>query len=105
MLECMEWLPDDVIELILHHRAAMVVQRAWWRVWHYGHTRRADVWARVCARVSVGWRRRLTRYAHVRREWRSEPQTWEATDETTLRAIAQEAEVDGLWGRHSVRFM
>ena len=99
----MSLLPDDVVELILQHRAAMVVQRAWWRVWHYGYARRTEAWRRVCAHVGVAWRRRLVGYAHVRREWRGEPHTWEATDETTLRAIAREAEVDGLWGRRSTR--
>ena len=95
-------MPDDVVELILQHRAAMVLQRAWWRVWHFGHARKVWVWPAVCVRVDVHWRRRLARYAHVRREWRCEPQTWLLTDVGTLRAIAREAEA-GLWGRASTR--
>ena len=93
-------LPDEIVDLILQHRAAMVIQRAWWRAWHFGHVRR--LWPAVCARVDVHWRRKLTRYAHVRREWRCEPHTWLHTDVPTLRAIAREAE-DGLWGRASAR--
>ena len=90
-------LPDDVWDLVLHHRAAMAVQRRWRRYHRFAHARRAE-WAEVREALHDLWRP-LVSYAHVRREWRSEPASWRDTSHAPT--ILREAE-EGLWGRRTL---
>lgn len=89
-------LPDEVIDLILRHRAAQTIRQTFLRTMHFRHARRA-VWPEVRARlgrlsVSVLWP-----YPLVRREWWMEPESWCHQDEALFRVLIAEAR-DGLWG-------
>lgn len=91
-------MPDDVVELIVRHWAAMVLQRRWLRHSHYGHARRHETWSRVRqeALPLADWRI-LVRYPLVRREWRREPASWLNADALVRHAIRCEAQA-GMWG-------
>lgn len=92
-------LPSDVAELVGAHLAALVIQRRWLRWRSYAHARRGDLRAHL---GDDAWRR-LLRYEAVRREWRAEPESWEAC--TDVAAILEEAEVHGMWGRAAARLV
>ena len=88
-------LPVEVRDLVLRHRAAMVVQRIWLRWSVTAHTRH-PAWLRVLQHT-FPYYRQLAPYAMVRREWRTECESWLHTTETTFAFIAREVE-EGLWG-------
>ena len=90
-------LPGDVQELIVRHWSAMRLQRGVRRWLWFRHTRRTEVWRRICAALPLGIRRDLARYAHVRREWRHDPSGWLSIGEADLLTILHEARA-GLWG-------
>ena len=90
-------LPEDLVHLILQHRAAMALQRRWRRRHHYGHCSR-PVWGPLRASLSPGTWRRLVPFARVRMEWRMEPESWLLTSPEEMKAVLLEAEVDLLWG-------
>lgn len=93
-------LPMDVRALILDHRAACAVQQAWRRHAHFAHARHA-AWEEVRLHLrALGAWPELARYANARREWRSEPRSWLATDARFVREILQEARA-GTWGTAS----
>lgn len=90
-------LPADVQELVLRHWSAMRIQRSTRRWMWYRHTRRIEVWRRLCAVLPIGIRRELVCYSHVRREWMSDPSGWFDIGEDDIRAIIMEAR-NGMWG-------
>ena len=96
-------LPCELQRLVLEHRAAMVVQRAWLRYSHYAHARKQPLWCMVRRGLTryAAWRS-LIPYAGVRREWRREPNSWLLLDEEVFRAIHKETAM-GLWGDRSPR--
>ena len=98
-------LPDDLLHLIHRLYQATVLQRVWRRhMWR--HAARA-AWSRLRAHSFGTWRgddyHVLERYATVRAEWRTEPESWlrvGAPEATVLRA---ECEL-GFWGQRT-RFL
>ena len=88
-------LPDDLQNLILHHRAAMCIQRRWRPRRMFRHARN-PVWPRVRHHIGDLWAM-LVRYSEVRREWRQEPHSWLYTPRTVLLEICDEA-LRGMWG-------
>lgn len=95
-------LPSDVHDLILRHRAALLVQRRWLRHVHYAHARYPG-WPVVRANLqSLGVWKTLFPYAHVRREWRSEPLSWLFVDDGVAACLRREVRM-GLWGTTSPR--
>jgi hypothetical protein len=89
-------LPDDVVALVLRHRAATTLQTAW-RATTVRHARH-PAWPRVRAHLrGIGAWPALAPYAQVRREWRTEPESWLRTNERVARAIRDEAAA-GMWG-------
>lgn len=94
-------LPCDLQALVLAHRAALAVQRAWLRWSLYGHARRA-VWPEV--RDTLGHRawRELALYAGVRREWRGEAASWLAVDAALADVLRCECR-QTLWGACTAR--
>lgn len=95
-------LPPELVELILQHRSALVVQRRWLRVTHYAHARR-PIWSNVQRHLcDVGAWPRLALFPMVRREWRQEPGSWLAVDAVVAHGILQEAR-QGMWGPSSRR--
>lgn len=95
-------LPLDLVELILQHRAALLVQRRWWRLTHYAHARR-PIWSNVRRHLcAIGGWPALVAFPMVRREWRRESASWLTTDALMVEGIRHEARI-GLWGRPSGR--
>lgn len=96
-------LPPELQAVVLAHRAALVLQRAWLRHTLYGHARNVR-WPQVRChlRRHDAWRR-LAPFARVRREWRRECESWLLLDAAEAEVIAKEAWTDGLWGHASRR--
>lgn len=98
-------LPQEVVDVVGRHAAAMVMQLRWRRFWRYGHARRGERWARVRDHLRlVGAWPSLAAYSHVRREWRTEPESWLLVDDADVCAIEREAREARLWGVPSVFF-
>ena len=92
------WLPCDLADLVYQHAASITLQRRWRWFWRYGHARRGARWVRVRTHLRrVGAWPQLLPYAHVRREWRTEPESWLLVDDADARIIAAEAR-NALWG-------
>lgn len=89
-------LPTEVQDLILEHRAALLVQHTWLRWSRYRHARR-EAWRRVRDRLGVNLWRRVIPFSLVRREWRLEPDSWAIADANVLQEIIEETRL-GLWG-------
>lgn len=88
-------LPPEVWDLIHRHRAATLIQVRWLRYSLFGHVRKPS-WNRVrCVLKEQGLWPTLTKYSMVRREWRTEPESWLYCDEGET--IQREA-IDGAWG-------
>ena len=99
----MSGLPDEIVDLILQHRAAMSIQRRWLRFSHYGHARRA-AWCVVRRHLQLlGAWPHLFVYPKIRREWRSECESWLETDKVMAHTISIEAH-HGMWGRPTAQF-
>ena len=99
----MHELPHDIIELIVQHWAAMRLQRRWIRFSHYGHARKRS-WPTVRAHLShLGAWPRLISYPRIRREWRSECESWLHADDGVAIAVGLEAQ-NGHWGRPTASF-
>lgn len=91
-------LPDDVIEIILRHRAAARIQLRWRWSRLFAHAR-SPVWPKVRSHLETveAWRE-LFVYSLVRREWRHEPTSWLRTTRDYARAILHEAQHSRVWG-------
>jgi hypothetical protein len=88
-------LPDDVLEYINSHAAAMVIQRVWKRFSLYSHAKHKR-WSDVRLHLkTIGAWPSMHTYSMVRREWRTEPESWLSTN--NLLDIKREAAM-GLWG-------
>lgn len=88
---------SDLAWLITRHAAAQIIQVHYRRHRLYGHARRAS-WVLVRAHIGTTCIRLLWPFSDVRREWRSEPESWlSPLDGDTLCAIIDEA-YSGLWG-------
>lgn len=99
-----ERLPDEIIDLVLKHRAALAVQRAYRRYDRFGHTKRRG-WGEVRRHLTETDRvayEALALAAGVRREWRCEAASWFAADSSILHLLVAEVR-EGLWGRVSRR--
>lgn len=68
-------LPYDVVELIVEHGCALVVQRAALSFIYEGHRRRR-AWAQVARRFDAATLAVMTEHAWIRRELRVEPESW-----------------------------
>ena len=89
-------LPEDLQALILQHRAAITLQCAWFRWSRYHHAKKQS-WLHVRNHMGLDLWRRAIPFALVRREWRTEPESWLSADAAVMHLIADEARM-GLWG-------
>ena len=96
-------LPVEVQELVLAHRAAMVVQRGWRRWTLFAHTRHPH-WYEIRRHLDVhGVWREMVAYAQVRREWRQEAESWTWVDTRVATVLRDEAR-RGMWGAFAPQF-
>ena len=86
----------DLQQLILQHRAAIVIQSTLLRVFRFKHARRKE-WPAVRKRLGFWAVKALWPYPLVRREWRMEPSSWSHPDATVTHLLIEEAR-EGLWG-------
>lgn len=92
------WLPCDLVALVCKHAASVTLQRRWRWFWRYGHARRRARWERVRLHLRrVGAWPQLFPYAHVRREWRTEPESWLLVNGEDVEIIVAEAR-SAMWG-------
>ena len=90
-------LPDDIVTLIIEHKCAMRIQRAWRRYDRLSHSR-LRAWPHVReALLFAGLLRELSSYYAVRREWRMEPESWMDMTPEGAATILNECR-SGLWG-------
>lgn len=98
-------LSEDVVALILEHRAALVIQARYRRHacprLHFGHACHPE-WSRLRAMIDAeGMLQCVYAYPCVRREWRTEPGSWVYTFRSRESARAL---VDDVIDRHSDRW-
>ena len=97
----MPHLPDDIVELIVRHAAALTIQRRARRR-AYRHTRQRE-WRALrrllCECLTPSSLDGLSRCALVRREWRTEPASWitEVTSDPSIPAQILDETARDLW--------
>jgi hypothetical protein len=93
-------LPNEIWDLIYSHKAASIVQRYWLRYSLFGHSRKED-WSTIRNHLKRKhlWPT-LIKYSMVRREWRTEAESWLYSQDVEI--IKKEAE-EGMWGFESKR--
>lgn len=95
-------LNGDVCRRIRAHLSALRVQAGWRR--HRWRHARARAWAALRAHICAMWTLsdycELERYAQVRTEWRTEPQSWLHVDGALASLLRTECEA-GYWGRRT----
>lgn len=95
-------LPDELCECVVQHLCAARIQTAWSRWWHYAHARQ-PAWDALRSALGRATWMRLIPYAHVRREWRQEMDSWLSIDDTGLLDLVLREAREGLWGTPSPR--
>ena len=92
-----DWLPEDLVSLVLQHRATLLVQRVWRRWSYFGHAR-TPMWdmVRWHLRKEGAWPK-LWPFENARREWRHEALSWLVIQSSEVRVILSEAR-RGMWG-------
>ena len=95
-----ENLPIDVRVRIERHGAATVIQRNWLTWSLTAHTRNG-AWCAVLSRI-LPYFSEFVLYENIRREWRTECESWLDISPHTLAIIRQEVE-ESLWGYKSTR--
>lgn len=96
-----EDLADRIVETARQTVAASVIQRAYlkWTLWTH---RQCAIWRTLRTHLGDDRVAFLEQFPHVRREWRTEGESWLCTEEDMLDLICREA-LDGLWGAASDR--
>lgn len=92
-------LPQDVVALICAHWAASVIAFAWLRYSLFRHAAR-PAWPAVRASLGAAWRP-LFVFSGVRREWRTEPESWKDPASPAAALLAEAS--CGLWGGRTRR--
>ena len=87
-------LPQEIWDLIHAHIAAIRIQHCWSRYILFSHARDPH-WIEV-RRKLLHWRR-LWMFSLVRKEWRTELESWRKYDVDEV-TILEEAEIHKLWG-------
>ena len=88
-------LPTDACTLVVHHMASTIIQLRWLAHTHFRHARQR-IWPPVRVFLdAMGVYATLRHYSMVRREWRTEAESWLVVRDAAT--IIEECRT-GLWG-------